>query len=82
MKCDPAVPLRAGAVYLAPSGRLCRWVPRSGDHHQITSYATFEYLPEPGRRPRHGARALWADQFVLTPGNYQLLKEAPHATAR
>lgn len=81
MKCDPTAALRADVVYRAPSGRLCRWVPLGGDHHQVTTWAFFEYLRD-GVQHRHGRKALWADGFVLSPKNYQLLQEVRHAAAR
>lgn len=71
MKCEPSVPLRADAVYRAPSGRLCRWVPPAGEQRQITAFGQFEYL----RRQQRGARQALPDGFVLSPANYRLLRE-------
>lgn len=81
MSPDPSRGLRADAVYVAPSGRLCRWVPLGGAHNQLTAYSFFEYLPEPGRSRRRRA-GIGVDGFVLTPPNYKLLREANHAPAR
>lgn len=72
MSPEPSRPLQADVVYLAPSGRRCRWVPLGGQQRQITSHAFFEYLPD--GQQRHGARTSWADGFVFTPANYQLLR--------
>lgn len=73
MKCEPTVALRADVLYRAPSGRLCRWVPPSGEHRQITAFGQFEYL----RREQRGARQALPDGFVLAPANYRLLREVP-----
>lgn len=74
MSPDPTIALRAGAVYRAPSGRLCRWQPAVGAQRQITSYAVFLYLDqEPA--PRHQWATGWAEGFHLTPANYKLLRE-------
>lgn len=80
MKCDPTRGLRPDAVYLSPSGRRCRWVPLGGDQRQVTSYSFFEYLRD--GQQRHGPRALWSDGFVLSPANYQLLREVSDAPPR
>ncbi len=71
MSPEPSRPLRADVVYLAPSGRRCRWLPHAGAQRQITAYATFEYLRGPGSR---SGGSVWDNQFVLTPPNYQLLR--------
>lgn len=73
MKCDPTVALRADVVYLSPLRRPCRWVPPKGEHRQITSYATFQYL-DVGVKNRHTEAAGWMEGFHLTPANYQLLR--------
>lgn len=78
MKCEPTVALRADVLYRAPSGRLCRWVPPSGEHRQITAFGQFEYL----RREQRGARQALPDGFVLAPANYRLLREVSDAPAR
>lgn len=74
VRAEQAVPLRAGAVYLAPSGRMCRWVPATDGRRHVTSYAVFEYLVQ-GAAPRHQEAAAWREGFHLTPANYRLLKE-------
>ena len=80
MKCEPTVALRADVLYRAPSGRLCRWVPPSGEHRQITAFGQFEYLRDQSHR--HGPCTSWADGFVLSPANYRLLREVAHAPTR
>ena len=83
MKCDPARPLRADVVYLAPSGRRCRWMAGTGNQNQLTSDASFVYVDAPhGGRRRHREATLWHDGFCLSPANYQLLREVPDAATR
>jgi hypothetical protein len=74
MSPEPTAPLRADVVYIAPSGRRCRWLPASGEHRQITSHAHFIYLDRPQGRQRHREAANWQEGFYLTPPNYQLLR--------
>lgn len=75
MKCEPSVPLSADVVYVAPSGKRCRWVPDKGE--RITSCATFVYVDLPSKRERrHTEAAAWHEGFRLTPQNYRLLRVA------
>lgn len=75
-KCDPSLALSADVVYLAPSGRRCRWVPLGGDQRQVSAWSFFEYLPD-GHGRRHGSAAKWAEGFCLSPANYRLLRRLP-----
>lgn len=74
MAKEPIRGLRADAVYRAPSGRLCRWVPSQDRQRHVRSYAVFVYLDQ-GPAPRHQEAAGWAEGFHLTPANYGLLRE-------
>lgn len=62
--------LRLDAVYVSPSGRLCRLAPqpKHGPGSTGASYL-FDYLPAPGRG------LLDADSFRLTRQNVGLLRE-------
>lgn len=70
--------LMEGRVYVAPSGRLCRWVPPRGGRGHAVTYAVFEYLdqPPPDAR-RHVEEARWRDGFWLSPASLRLLRVAP-----
>lgn len=55
------------AVYRTPTGRRCRIEPTNGRDHDWTLRAAFVYVDGPP-----GLRGM--DGFVLTPGNYKLLR--------
>lgn len=71
--------LQVGAVYRAPSGRLCTllpkvkrgaiWMPPSTDQRSFA----FAYLARPWVPPL--TELLVAESFVLAPGNVALLRE-------
>lgn len=65
--------LRADVVYVAPSGRRCRWLPFTGQQKNVTTYAMFVYVDRAGTG-RHREAAAWHDGFVLASGNYRLLR--------
>ena len=60
--------LDAQAVYITPTGRRCRIEATGGKPHAWTVRASFLYLDSP-------AALLGLDGFVLTPGNYKLLRK-------
>lgn len=66
MKRAAVPPLDARAVYRAPSGKLCRWVPKVHASDPSAARALFEYVG------RDGSELL--DGFWLTPGNFALLR--------
>lgn len=71
--------LDANAVYIAPSGRRCRWVPLGGKYGSWTWFY-FAYI-----RPSQSARrsVVMAEGFTLSPANVGMLrKEAADASAR
>jgi len=62
--------LDAQAIYITPTGRRCRIEATGGTDHNWTTRAAFVYVDGP-------AGLLGMEGFVLTPGNYKLLRQVP-----
>lgn len=73
----PWMTLDPRTVYIAPSGKRCRWkpMPTAGDKGRFDAHAFFVYCDVKSLDDRAG--------FNLTPGNFRLLrKEASGGAAR
>lgn len=62
--------LEARAVYLAPSGRRCRWWPGHTRFAQAAPWAILVYDLQDGRP----ASSAMSDGFTLSPANFHLLR--------
>ena len=60
--------LDAQASYITPTGRRCRIEATGGKAHEWTTRAAFVYVDGP-------AGLSGMEGFVLTPGNYRLLRK-------
>lgn len=69
----PPEPLDPKAVYLAPSGQRCTFVPSEGEAFKAP-WATLVYCMPDGTPRPPTQTALWHHSFALMPANWRMLR--------